>query len=119
MLRTPNCRATERHTSSTRSGAGGISCSRNFRIKSESSARRACRAVAEGVAAGGGEVRLAAGFPGRCWIAFERHLQPGDADLVTLHVYSPPLLWMGTYSLTDTTRGQEPMFLEFSEAAGI
>jgi hypothetical protein len=39
--------------------------------------------------------------------------------LVTLHIYSPPLLWMGTYSLTDTVRGQEPMFVEFGEAAGI
>jgi cysteine dioxygenase len=47
------------------------------------------------------------------------NLQPGDADLVTLHVYSPPLMWMGTYSLTDRTRGQEPMFIEFCEAAGI
>jgi cysteine dioxygenase len=47
------------------------------------------------------------------------NLQPGDADLVTLHVYSPPLLYMGTYSLTDLTRGSEPMFLEFSDAAGI
>lgn len=47
------------------------------------------------------------------------NLQPGNADLVTLHVYSPPLLWMGTYSLTDTTRGQEPMFIEFCDAAGI
>ena len=47
------------------------------------------------------------------------NLQGDDADLVTLHVYSPPLLWMGTYSMLDVTRGQEPMFLEFSEAAGI
>jgi cysteine dioxygenase len=47
------------------------------------------------------------------------NLQPGDADLVTLHVYSPPLLWMGTYSLTDRTRGQEAMFIEFRDAAGI
>jgi cysteine dioxygenase len=47
------------------------------------------------------------------------NLQPGNADLVTLHIYSPPLLWMGTYSLTDTARGQEPMFIEFEEAAGI
>ncbi|MBM4067516.1 MAG: hypothetical protein FJ271_01020 [Planctomycetes bacterium] len=47
------------------------------------------------------------------------NLQANDADLVTLHVYSPPLLWMGTYSLTDTTRGQEPMFIEFCDAAGI
>ncbi len=35
------------------------------------------------------------------------NLQAGDADLVTLHVYSPPLLKMGTYSLTDLTRGEE------------
>jgi cysteine dioxygenase len=47
------------------------------------------------------------------------NLQVGDADLVTLHVYSPPLLWMGTYSLTDRARGQEAMFIEFSDAAGI
>jgi cysteine dioxygenase len=47
------------------------------------------------------------------------NLQAGEADLVTLHVYSPPLMWMGTYSLTDLTRGQEPMFVEFYDAAGI
>jgi cysteine dioxygenase len=47
------------------------------------------------------------------------NLQEGDADLVTLHVYSPPLMWMGTYSLTDRIRGQEAMFIEFSDAAGI
>lgn len=47
------------------------------------------------------------------------NLQAGDADLVTLHLYSPPLLTMGTYSLTDPTRGEEPMFVEFSDAAGI
>ena len=47
------------------------------------------------------------------------NLQAGDADLVTLHVYSPPLLWMGTYSLTDRTRGKEAMFVEFRDAAGI
>ena len=47
------------------------------------------------------------------------NLQSGDADLVTLHVYSPPLMYMSTYSLTDLTRGTEPMFLEFSDAAGI
>jgi DMSO/TMAO reductase YedYZ molybdopterin-dependent catalytic subunit len=35
------------------------------------------------------------------------NLQAGEADLVTLHVYSPPLLRMGTYSLTDRTRGEE------------
>lgn len=47
------------------------------------------------------------------------NLQAGDADLVTLHVYSPPLLTMGTYSLTGRERGTEPMFLEFTNAAGI
>ena len=47
------------------------------------------------------------------------NLQAGDADLVTLHIYSPPLLTMGTYSLTDLTRGEEPMLLEFCDAAGI
>jgi cysteine dioxygenase len=47
------------------------------------------------------------------------NLQANDAELVTLHVYSPPLLWMGTYTLFDTTRGQEPMLLEFCDAAGI
>jgi cysteine dioxygenase len=47
------------------------------------------------------------------------NLQAGDADLVTLHVYSPPLLRMSTYSLTDQTRGEEWMLLEFCDAAGI
>jgi cysteine dioxygenase len=47
------------------------------------------------------------------------NLQEGTADLVTLHVYSPPLLRMGTYSLTDRSRGEEPMFIEFADAAGI
>ncbi|HTU17148.1 MAG TPA: molybdopterin-dependent oxidoreductase [Gemmataceae bacterium] len=35
------------------------------------------------------------------------NLQAGSADLITLHVYSPPLLRMGTYSLTERTRGEE------------
>lgn len=47
------------------------------------------------------------------------NLQAGDADLVTLHVYTPPLWVMGTYSLTDSKRGQELMFMDFSDAAGI
>jgi cysteine dioxygenase len=47
------------------------------------------------------------------------NLQEGDADLVSLHVYSPPLALMGTYSITDLTRGSEPMILEFCDAAGI
>jgi len=47
------------------------------------------------------------------------NLQAGSADLVTLHVYTPPLLRMGTYSLTDTNRGCELMIVEFADAAGI
>jgi cysteine dioxygenase len=47
------------------------------------------------------------------------NLQDGDADLVTLHIYSPPLRRMGTYSLTDLSRGHEMMFVEFCDAAGI
>jgi cysteine dioxygenase len=47
------------------------------------------------------------------------NLQAGDAPLVTLHVYSPPLQRMGTWTLTDRTRGFEPMILEFCDAAGI
>jgi cysteine dioxygenase len=47
------------------------------------------------------------------------NLQAGEADLVTLHVYTPPLRVMGTYSMYDTSRGQERMLLEFSDAAGI
>ncbi len=35
------------------------------------------------------------------------NLQDGGADLVTLHVYSPPLRRMGVYSLTDRERGEE------------
>ena len=47
------------------------------------------------------------------------NLQAGDADLVTLHVYSPPLVHMGTYSLTTQARGTEPMFVEYCDAGGI
>ncbi len=48
------------------------------------------------------------------------NLQPGGAKLVTLHIYSPPLLVMGTYSLTETTVGEfkDPVF-EFSQGAGV
>lgn len=48
------------------------------------------------------------------------NLQPGDGDLITLHVYSPPLLVMGTYSLYDTAVGEfaDPVF-EFCHGAGI
>lgn len=47
------------------------------------------------------------------------NLQAGNADLVTLHVYSPPLYQMGTYSITTPLRGVELMFPEFTEAGGI
>lgn len=47
------------------------------------------------------------------------NLQADDADLVTLHLYSPPLYVMGTYSLFARGRGEERMFPEFSDAAGI
>jgi cysteine dioxygenase len=47
------------------------------------------------------------------------NLQAENADLITLHVYSPPLLVMGTFSLTDNLRGEEPMLLDFADAAGI
>lgn len=47
------------------------------------------------------------------------NLQAGDAELITLHLYSPPLLMMGTYSLYDLERGEEPMYLAFTDAAGI
>ena len=48
------------------------------------------------------------------------NLQPGDADLITLHVYSPPLLHMGMYSLTDTEVVDffDPV-VGFSDGAGI
>ncbi len=40
------------------------------------------------------------------------NLQAGSADLVTLHVYSPPLITMGTYSLTEPVVGEftDPIF---------
>jgi cysteine dioxygenase len=47
------------------------------------------------------------------------NLQDNGAELVTLHVYSPPLRQMGTYSLHDRSRGIEPMFIEYCDAAGI
>ena len=48
------------------------------------------------------------------------NLQPGDADLVTLHVYSPPLYVMDTYSPTQAIRTEwtDPIF-EFAAGAGI
>jgi cysteine dioxygenase len=47
------------------------------------------------------------------------NLQASGKNLVTLHIYSPPLMVMGTYNLTDTVRGEELMFEEFHDAAGI
>jgi cysteine dioxygenase len=46
------------------------------------------------------------------------NLQEGDAGLVTLHVYAPPLLHMGTYSILDATRGVDT-WTEWMEGAGI
>jgi cysteine dioxygenase len=47
------------------------------------------------------------------------NLQADDADLVTLHVYSPPLTRMGTYSMYDLSRGYEVWVPMFSDSAGI
>ena len=49
------------------------------------------------------------------------NLQRDGADLVTLHVYSPPLLYMSTYSLLDgsVTRFFDPINEDFSGGAGI
>ena len=50
------------------------------------------------------------------------NLQANSADLVTLHIYSPPLRTMGTYSLTDAQvrHVEEPIFIpEWCDGAGI
>lgn len=48
------------------------------------------------------------------------NLQEAGDDLVTLHIYSPPLLRMGTYSLTDPRIGEfNPMVLEHGLGSGI
>ncbi len=48
------------------------------------------------------------------------NLQKTGTDLVTLHVYSPPLFRMDTYSLTDATVGEfRPMVLEHAAGSGI
>jgi len=48
------------------------------------------------------------------------NLQAAGDDLVTLHVYSPPLLRMDTFSLTNARVGEfRPMVLEQSQGAGI
>lgn len=48
------------------------------------------------------------------------NLQSGERPLVTLHVYSPPLLVMGTYSLTDDMVAEfaDPI-LEYCDGDGI
>ncbi len=48
------------------------------------------------------------------------NLQAQGTDLVTVHVYSPPLLRMGTYTLMDGTVGEfRPQILEHSFGSGI
>jgi cysteine dioxygenase len=48
------------------------------------------------------------------------NLQPNKADLITLHIYSPPLLVMGQYSLMDSiVREFRDEVHTFSEGAGI
>ena len=48
------------------------------------------------------------------------NLQAGNADLMTLHLYSPPLLVMGQYSLTDPiVREFNDEIFVFAEGAGI
>ncbi len=46
------------------------------------------------------------------------NLQDDGTDLVTLHVYAPPLLRMGTYSILDSVRGVD-VWTEWIEGAGI
>ncbi len=48
------------------------------------------------------------------------NLQEAGADLITLHVYSPPLPRMDTYSLTDTHLGEfRPTAFEHALGSGI
>jgi cysteine dioxygenase len=47
------------------------------------------------------------------------NLQAGDADLVTLHVYVPPLVRMKTYSLTEPIMGEDVWPEVFGSGAGI
>jgi hypothetical protein len=48
------------------------------------------------------------------------NLQAQSVDLVTLHIYSPPLLVMGQYSLTDSmVREFKDEVFAFAEGAGI
>ena len=47
------------------------------------------------------------------------NLQPANQKLITLHVYSPPLLTMEQYSLTSTMRSEFAEPNSFLEGAGI
>lgn len=49
------------------------------------------------------------------------NLQSESRELITLHVYSPPLLTMNVFSLTDETISQfhDPINMEFVGGAGI
>jgi len=48
------------------------------------------------------------------------NLQPDNVDLITLHIYSPPLLVMGQYSLLDpAVREFKDEVYAFTEGAGI
>jgi hypothetical protein len=48
------------------------------------------------------------------------NLQPDNVDLITLHIYSPPLLVMGQYSLLDpAVREFKDEVYVFTEGAGI
>ena len=49
------------------------------------------------------------------------NLQAGGADLVTLHIYSPPLLFMNMYTLLDVAAARffDPVNDEFVDGGGI
>ena len=48
------------------------------------------------------------------------NLQPEGEDLITLHIYSPPLLRMATYSLVDSSIGDyAPVIMEHTMGSGI
>ena len=64
--------------------------------------------------------------PGHCCVSADSdihqlsNLQSDGRDLVTMHIYSPPLLVMGMYSLTETIvqRFEDPV-VAFADGAGI
>ena len=48
------------------------------------------------------------------------NLQAEGEDLITMHIYSPPLLKMKTFSLTDRTIGEYiPEIIEHVHGSGI